>query len=372
MLTAESLGALLRRGADSLEEAGLSRAWQDAEWLLAGLLGFRRSRLPTEPDRPVVKAVAKRFLALIDRRRSGEPLQYLLGWEEFRGLRLRVTPAALIPRPETELLVEWALEVLSERRCDAEPLGPPRLVVDLGTGSGAIALALAAACPGVTIYAVDLAPGAVALARENASALGLADRVQLLQGDLFAPLGPLTGAVDLMISNPPYIPAEAIQRLPAEVRDYEPHEALDGGPEGMTFHRKIIAGAPSFLRREGWLLLEMGENHSGPLGRLLAATGFQEIEVRKDLSGADRMIGARWQGRGAEGGAGDGSRGAEGGAGDGSRGAEGGAGDDGYQDAEKPSRSRPRTLACTVRARALPAPSLGGDSEGGRAPLPVN
>jgi release factor glutamine methyltransferase len=248
--------------------------------------------------------VAKRFHELVQRRLSHEPVQYLLGWEEFRGLRLRITPTVLIPRPETELLVAWALELLPQLwaggdgreaagGAGAATPGCPPLVVDLGTGSGAIALALADACPGLTIYAVDRASGAVALARENAIALGLAARVQFLEGDLYDPLGSLAGAVDLIISNPPYIPSGALPGLPAEVRDYEPLEALDGGPEGVALLEKIIAGAPGFLRPGGWLLLEMGEGHSDRLSHLLKEAGFQKIQVRTDLGGVERMIGAK-------------------------------------------------------------------------------
>ena len=310
--TAGSVGALLREGVGRLEAAGLPRARQDAEWLLAWLAGVPRWRLTLEPDHPVAEEVSERFRELVDRRRRWEPLQYLLGWEDFRGLRLRVTPAVLVPRPETELLVEWALELLSELSAGAykagvaQPGGPP-LIIDLGTGSGAIALALAVANPDLTVYAVDQAPEALALARENVAALGMAARVLLFQGDLFDPLGLLAGAVDLVISNPHYIPSATIPALPREVREYEPIEALDGGPDGMSVHRKIIAETPRFLRPGGWLLLEMGEGHSDHLSQLLEAVGFTDVQVRKDLSGVERMIGARLVGLGP---AADGGRGA--------------------------------------------------------------
>ncbi len=350
-LAVESVGALLREGASRLEAAGLPGARQDAEWLLAGLSRVPRWRLTLEPDHPVAEGVSERFRELVDRRRRGEPLQYLLGWEDFCGLRLRVTPAVLIPRPETELLVEWAFELLSGSepegkgevlregrawrspgahllmgRARREPGGPPLMIIDLGTGSGAVALALAVANPDLMLYAVELSPEALALARENVAAVGATARVALLRGDLFDPLGSLAGHVDLVISNPPYIPSGTIPKLPREVREYEPLEALDGGPDGMSVHRKIIAGAPRFLRPGGWLLLEMGEGHSYHLSRLLEAVGFADVQVRKDLSGVERMIGARWEGRGAAGGAGGQRRGAAGGAGGQRRGAAGGAG----------------------------------------------
>lgn len=296
--TRESLGTLLLAGAGRLRSAGLDEAKRDAEWLLAGLLEMPRWQLHLEPERAVANGVAERFRALVERRSRLEPLQYLLGWEEFCGLRIRLTPSVMIPRLETELLVAWALEILPQRKRRAAlegRAGGPSVVVDLGTGSGAIALVLAHARADMAVYAVDRTRDAVLLARENAGTLGLLARIEFLEGDLFEPLGPLAGAVDLVISNPPYIASGAIRRLPREVREYEPLLALDGGPDGMALHRRIIAGAPRFLRPGAWLLMEMGETHSGRLSQALAEAGFQEIQLRKDMRGVERMIGARWR-----------------------------------------------------------------------------
>ena len=289
----QTVSTLLREGVSILEHAGLPTSRQDAEWLLAHLLGVERWALYLEPERPVTQAAGESFAGLLARRRQGEPLQHLLGWEEFCGIRLRVAPEALIPRPETELLVEWALEILrgsgvSERH---------GLVVDLGTGSGAIACALACSLPYVSVLGIDISAGALAVAAENVRGLGLDRRVRLVRGDLFGPLaGTRRGCpeADLVIANPPYKASRQLGTLPVEVREHEPRQALDGGSGGMTLHWRIVSEAPAYLRPGGWLLMEAGEGQAEPLARAINETGaFEAVEVRRDLSRIDRMIGAR-------------------------------------------------------------------------------
>lgn len=282
-----SIADLLAMGAAALAEAGLPRPRHDAEWLLADALGIDRLRLVLGPDRVVPAEIERCFSGQIERRRAHEPLQHIVGWEEFSGLRLKTAPAALIPRPETELLVEWGLAL--ER---AE--GPWRVVVDVGAGTGAIACALAAHAQHLEVLAVERSMGALALAGANIEALGLAQRVRLVAGDLFEPLAGLVGAVDLVVSNPPYIATSMLSQLPREVSDWEPREALDGGPDGMAVHRRLVAESPRFLRPGGWLLMELGERQAEALSRLMEASGgFDRIQVRKDLSGVERMIGGR-------------------------------------------------------------------------------
>lgn len=277
---------LLSGAVRTLEGAGFFTARQDAEWLLAHVLGVERWALYLEPERGVPAAAGERFVGLLVRRSQGEPLPYLLGWEEFCGLRLRVTPQVLIPRQETELLVEWALAIL--RRAGVSSLR----VIDLGTGNGAIACVLAHALPHASVVGVDISAEALAVAAENIRALGLNGRVRLVEGDLFGPLA--FGVADLVVSNPPYIASGELATLPIEVRDYEPRLALDGGPDGMAFHRRILTGIPGSLRPGGWLLMEIGEWQAEALARAITLTGaFGAIEVRKDLRGVDRMIGAR-------------------------------------------------------------------------------
>jgi release factor glutamine methyltransferase len=278
--------ALLEHGAAALERAGIETGRREAEWLLAALLGVERFALYLEPARRLSAAQVARFQDLLARRAAREPLQYLLGWEDFHGLRLAVSPAVLVPRPETEGLVEWAVQVLAGRAAPA--------VADLGTGSGAIACALARAIPDAEVLAVELAAGALAVASWNVRELGLAGRVRLLAGDLFAPLGSLSGSLDLVVANPPYLPSAVIPSLPPEVSRHEPRAALDGGPDGLAVLRRIVAGAPAVLRPGGWLLLEIGEDQAGPLASLMAAEGFSGIRARRDLAGVERYIGGRW------------------------------------------------------------------------------
>jgi release factor glutamine methyltransferase len=223
---------------------------------------------------------------LVERRAAHEPVQHILGFEEFRGLRIAVTPDVLIPRPETEGLVERALELLGDR--------PGALVADIGTGSGAIACALAAARPDLEVLAVDQSLGALAVASDNVRGLGLASRVRLLAGDLFGPLASLSGSLDMVVANPPYCPSGVIPTLPVEVGRFEPRLALDGGPDGMRILRRIIAEAPGFLRPRAWLVMEIGEEQAGPLASLMAAEGFSHIGARRDLRHVERYIEGRW------------------------------------------------------------------------------
>jgi len=242
--------ALLARGAAALEAAGIGTARPEAEWLLAGLLGVDRFTLYLDPARRLSTPTITRFLGQIERRAAREPLQYLLGWEDFHGLRLAVSSDVLVPRPETEGLVEWALEILADR--------PEPVVADLGTGSGAIACAIAHARPAAEVLAVELSGGALAVASRNVRELGLGARVRLLAGDLFAPLGSIPASLDLVVANPPYLP-------------------------------------PAVLKPAGWLLMEIGEDQAGPLASLMAAEGFSGIRARRDLNGIERYIGGRWE-----------------------------------------------------------------------------
>ncbi|MEK7771092.1 MAG: peptide chain release factor N(5)-glutamine methyltransferase [candidate division NC10 bacterium] len=285
MTTATSglaVGVLLREGTRRLEAAAIPTARQDAEWLLATVLGLPRFDLYLEPAREVTAGGRDRFWALVGRRQAHEPLQYLLGFEDFVGLRIRVTPDVLIPRPETEGLVEWAVEILA-------PLDGP-VAADVGTGSGAIACALAAACPALEVLAIDSSLAALAVAAGNVRAAGLSARVRLVAGDLLAPLASLAGGLDMIVSNPPYLPTGAIPSLPREVAGFEPRLALDGGPDGLRVIRRIVAEAPGLLRSGGTLLMEIGEEQAGLVASLMAAEGFSRIAARRDLRGVERFI----------------------------------------------------------------------------------
>lgn len=281
-----TVASLLAEGTRRLTLAGADCARQDALRLMAHALGIDRLAVYVEPRRTVDPRAAASFRALVVRRAAHEPVQHIVGYEEFRGLRITVTPDVLIPRSETEGLVERALELLAER--------PGALVADIGTGSGAIACGLAAARPDVDVLAVDQSPGALAVASDNVQALGLTSRVRLLAGDLLGPLASLSGSFDMVVANPPYLPSGIIADLPVEVERFEPRLALDGGPDGMRVLRRIIAEAPRFLRPGGWLLMEIGEEQAGALASRMAAEGFSRIGARRDLRDVERYIEGRW------------------------------------------------------------------------------
>lgn len=287
LATERSVTALLRRGTAILEAAGIETARPEAEWLLASLLGVDRVALHLDPARRLATPTVARYLGLLDRRAGREPLQYLLGWEDFHGVRLAVTPDVLVPRPETEGLVEWAIEVLGGL---AEPIA-----ADLGTGSGSIACAVAHALPRAEVLAVEVSAGALAVASRNVRQLGLSARVHLLAGDLFAPLGSIAASLDLVVANPPYLPSAVLPSLPPEVSRHEPRAALDGGPDGLAVIRRIVSGAPPVLKPGGWLLMEIGDDQAGPVASLMAAEGFAWIRARRDLNGVERYIGGRWE-----------------------------------------------------------------------------
>ena len=253
----------------------------DAQVLLAHALGCARTWLLAHDDDPLPRLQADAFFALAKRRRAGEPVAYLTGTREFWGLSLRVTPDVLIPRPETETLVELALEWLPRD-------GAPR-VLDLGTGSGAIALAIAAERPRARVVATDASAAALAVARENAARLALAN-VEFPQADWYD--GAPDGVFDLIVSNPPYV-ASGDPHLAAGDLRYEPAGALASGVDGLAALRTIIGGAPMRLATGGGLAVEHGYNQSPAVQDLLRDAGFVRITVRRDLAGIPRVVGGR-------------------------------------------------------------------------------
>lgn len=277
----------LRAAGETLARAGLATARQDAEALLARALGTTRLGLYTTGTARVPEPARGAFDALVARRARHEPVQYLLGEVEFCGLRLELGPGVFIPRPETEGLVDRAL---------ALGLPDAAVVVDLCTGSGAIACALAARQPGWTVWAVEQAAPAAECARANVRRLRLEGRVRVREGDLFAPIGDAVAAqgVNLVVANPPYLAEPLLATLPVEVREWEPRAALAGGSDGLDVVRRLLAAAPGWLRPGGALLVEIGEEQ-GPAARALVAADARYAEscVHRDFRGCERVLEAR-------------------------------------------------------------------------------
>lgn len=267
---------------DFFAKKGVDAPRLTAELLLAHALSCDRVRLYLDFDKPLAEPELARYRELVRRRAEGEPTAYLLGRKEFHGRALRVDPRVLVPRPETELLVEAALALLPEGG----------RALDLCTGSGAVAISLALDRPGARVLATDVSEEALAVARENAAALGAV--VELATGDLWAAVH-ADLRFDVVVSNPPYIPTKELAGLSREVRR-EPCIALDGGEDGLDVLRRIVAGAPSRLLPGGALCVEMHESHLEVLPRLCREAGFESAEARRDFAGLPRLVVARMAG----------------------------------------------------------------------------
>jgi release factor glutamine methyltransferase len=285
MGTADNLAQLLADGIDALRSHE-SNAPLAAEVLLAHVLNRPRAALIAHGELPIEPAAAARYRALVARRAAGEPIAYLTGQREFWSLPIDVTPAVLIPRPETELVVERALALLPA----PEAAGDNVRVADLGTGSGAIALALASERPGWLLTATDQSEAALTVARGNAARLNLR-QIEFLAGDWF---GPLTGRrFEAIVSNPPYV---ALGDVALAALRYEPAGALSPGPTGLESLRHLIAEAAAHLERGGWLLLEHGADQADAVAAALVAAGYARVRCHRDLAGRDRVTEGRWLG----------------------------------------------------------------------------
>jgi release factor glutamine methyltransferase len=282
-----TIGALRRQACDLLKAAGVANAVQESDWLLASTLDVPSHVLILEGARPVSALQAEQAWFLLRRRAAREPIQYLLGAQDFYGLDIAVTPDVLIPRPETELLVEETLRAVASSNAP--------VIADVGTGSGCIAVALARARRDATVYALDISAPALAVARWNAIRHGVRDRIRFIQADLLeAFCAAAAGAFDVIVSNPPYIPLQDVEGLQPEVARYEPRAALAAGQDGLAFYRRLLREAPPLLKPGGHLIMELGCGQSATVKRLALQGGTcGSIECRKDMAGIVRVLVAR-------------------------------------------------------------------------------
>jgi release factor glutamine methyltransferase len=280
-------GALLW-GAQVLCHAGLENHRLDAEVLLRHVLNMEKEQLYVNSDAPISAGQEAMFRDLLLRRSRREPVAYITGHKEFWSLDFFVTPAVLVPRPETELLVEVALQYVTQLAS-----GSPVKVLDVGAGSGAISVCLAKEQAASQIFAVDISAVALDVAHVNARRHSVVDRIRFLAGDLFAPVEPLPETFDLIVSNPPYIRTGELSMLALEIREWEPTIALDGGPDGLDSYRRMIEEGHSYLTTGGSIVLEIGANMASAVADLFSRSGcYGPASVYQDYAGKDRVIAA--------------------------------------------------------------------------------
>ncbi|HLA51183.1 MAG TPA: peptide chain release factor N(5)-glutamine methyltransferase [Thermodesulfobacteriota bacterium] len=278
----------------------------ETEYLLAHALDCKRTELYLNHENHLSDYVLQEFIGFVERRIKREPSQYIIGEQEFWGLPFKVNSDVLIPRPETELMVEearktvaggqWTVDSKNKRNSSLTTHHLP-LILDLCTGSGCIGISIAKEIPACHIYAVDVSEKAMDVVMENAERHDVAGRITFLQGNMFEPLNGLNIKADIIVSNPPYISKKMMVGLEPEVKDYEPVAALYGGDDGLDFYRRIISESPAYLTQGGHLILEMGYGQAEEIKKLIKQNNvFEQIDIKKDLAGIDRVIKAQRKG----------------------------------------------------------------------------
>ena len=275
------VGQKLQETAGLLAARGVSESHLKAEYILSRALNCHRLELPLQQKRELSEGQAEQVAVRAGRVIAGEPIQYVLGDMDFMGRAFKTDSRALIPRPETETLVENVLACK-----DVWSLQTPA-IADVGTGTGCIVVTLALERPNGEYLAIDTSTGALELAQENAASLGVEKKIRFMQGDLLA--GVQARSLDLVVSNPPYVSTDEIETLQPDIRNHEPRLALDGGPDGMRVISKLVPQAFSCLRSGGWLFLEIGEDQGERVRALMKKSGFEEVKVQKDLGAHDRV-----------------------------------------------------------------------------------
>ncbi|MFY9609758.1 MAG: peptide chain release factor N(5)-glutamine methyltransferase [Blastocatellia bacterium] len=282
-----TIAQAIAEGAARLRASQLDEERRTAGVLLCHTLGIDRTQLLIRSEEQVTDSDYQAYLRLVARRAEGEPLQYITGHQEFYGLDFTVTPEVLIPRPETEFLVERVIKLAGSPSKETNPL-----IVDIGTGSGCIAITLAVHLPQARLIATDISSAALEVARTNADRHGVSNRIQFVEGDALEPLAKLglEGAVDVLASNPPYVEGASSEVVQREVREWEPHTALFGGSDGLDFYRRLLEDAPRYLKPGACVVLEIGFSQLGSISSMLGGGRFELVDTTHDLQGIARTL----------------------------------------------------------------------------------
>jgi len=289
MVELKTIDDLVAWAKHTLEQAGVENAAQESRWLVADALGLEGHHLASKAEQPVSAEQWEHAGSLVSRRAAREPLQYILGTQEFCGLEFQVSSAVLIPRPETEVLVQETLRAVD--------LDNESVLVDMGTGSGCVAITLATILGKARIVAVDRSPEALAVAKDNAERHAVAEKIQWVEGDLLSALRGLemAGAVDVIASNPPYIAEADWAGLQPEVREFEPRSALFSGPKGTEFHERLLRESKEFLAPGGSLVMEIGQGQYMAVRQMAEHIGgYAPLRVVEDEAGIERVVIATW------------------------------------------------------------------------------
>jgi len=278
-----TIGQEMETAMAKLAQAGVDTPQLDAEVLMAQIIGEQRVYVITHPDRVLSEDEQHRYREAVTRRANREPLAYITGKREFWALSFEIVPGVLVPRPETEVLIE---AVLSTLRARENPL-----IADIGAGSGIVAVTLAYELPDAIVYATDISPVALDITKKNAARHQVELRVDVIEGDLLDPLpDEVKGKLDAVVSNPPYIPSDEIGRLQPEIAIFEPREALDGGVDGMYYHRRILETSKEWLKPGGWVHIEIGIGQGEAVSSYARELGYKNIRITNDLAGIERVV----------------------------------------------------------------------------------
>lgn len=283
-MVGKTIGELLNQGVKLLKESNIETPILDAQLILAKILKVDKLFVMTNINQEVSDSIEKKFINDILLRTKGMPVQYIIGSQEFMGLEFKVNNCVLIPRADTEILIE---QVLQSVKSDKE-----YKILDIGTGSGCISISLAKYIKDSQIYSADISKSAIEVAGQNAKTHNVEDKIKFFVGNIFEPIGNNI-KFDIIVSNPPYIPTDTIQTLDVNVKQYEPGLALDGGADGLDFYRDIISNAKNYLVSEGMIFLEIGYDQAQSVIKLLKQNDFADINIVKDLAGCDRVVKAK-------------------------------------------------------------------------------